>query len=682
MHYNSFRQKLNLDCFYDAQNMTAIVADVAVVKRPGDIGSLNNMTIDLNAPPPDILDIIFSYPRLREPGAKERECDKYACVVAECGPKSNCESVVRYETQDVQRLDTIFDLFSGPWVPETHPHKKSLTKLLQPNDGSRLKIPMLQEYLDKVGRVKRLGSATSWNVVARTFLHGAMYMYPYGPQHAMWSGGDIIVKTDAYNTTQEVCEVTDHMTKLAYETIPGPYSTEYMIRHTELIWSDVLEQICDPVNLRCGFRGHLSACEMYGSVAWVVVYLSVGKMARRYVDIYDTGLGHLFLYDGKGKIYGWVKHSEHIDWESLARVKIDDHETQKPFETNIEPEPRPENTYICEYGIGSSKVRAESKPDTNKTKDPENIKFAEYQGGKLYIQGEHGVGKEAKPELKLSNSRYANHTAVGYKFTRNGKDRSCVLIKLGFMPDTRLSSHEKDMIKHRCDKAEVIAMAHIEYEGGKISYRFDINAARSDHDPEFWYVLGKTVSVGNFDASTVTCGHGIHFFFNQLSALEYGSMLGSKKDPVNQESFTTMSNAVYVTKTSLDGVERLGYVYAPVTEAVVKIQQEWKYRRNVKKDKQKFLEHLEQQGVMKASKRIADVEEVSDPDRIIGVLGGGNEDTRDDGIPQLAAGDNFDNVRPDEELVSPTIVNVQEDDEQRVEALLLDGLRRRRGQGH
>lgn len=89
-----------------------------------------------------------------------------------------------------------------------------------------------------------------------------------------------------------------------------------------------------------------------------------------------------------------------------------------------------------------------------------------------------------------------------------------VVVKLQITEDAKRSSATTD--KCRCNKAIVLAVENLNGTpyGGKI--------ARSMYDPYFFYEVGKTVKVADFDDNRWNeCSTGIHFFVNRESAVRY-----------------------------------------------------------------------------------------------------------------------------------------------------------------
>lgn len=88
-----------------------------------------------------------------------------------------------------------------------------------------------------------------------------------------------------------------------------------------------------------------------------------------------------------------------------------------------------------------------------------------------------------------------------------------VMVKLEIPEDARRSSAGGR--KCRCDKAKVLSITDL---SGTTSYP----EAFSIYDSDFKYVVGKTVSVDNFDDNRWNeCSAGIHFFINRDEVVAY-----------------------------------------------------------------------------------------------------------------------------------------------------------------
>lgn len=89
-----------------------------------------------------------------------------------------------------------------------------------------------------------------------------------------------------------------------------------------------------------------------------------------------------------------------------------------------------------------------------------------------------------------------------------------VIVKLQITEDAKRSS--ATTYKCRCSKAIVLAIENLSGTpyGGK--------TVRSMYDPHFFYEVGKTIEVADFDEDRWNeCSTGIHFFINRQQAVEY-----------------------------------------------------------------------------------------------------------------------------------------------------------------
>ena len=102
---------------------------------------------------------------------------------------------------------------------------------------------------------------------------------------------------------------------------------------------------------------------------------------------------------------------------------------------------------------------------------------------------------------------------VAYAILDNNSLRR-VIVKLQITEDARRSSAFGR--KCRCDKAVVLAIESIDGGGA------EVDLAVSQHDSNFYYRVGETVSVDNFDTDrTHECAPGIHFFITRQEAVDY-----------------------------------------------------------------------------------------------------------------------------------------------------------------
>lgn len=100
---------------------------------------------------------------------------------------------------------------------------------------------------------------------------------------------------------------------------------------------------------------------------------------------------------------------------------------------------------------------------------------------------------------------------TGFKKAHN--ERGKVIVELSIPEDSKRSSATGR--KCRCDKAKVIDITSLD---GNTHYK----SAISFHALDFIYVVGKTVTVENFeDDRWNECAPGIHFFITRQEAVEY-----------------------------------------------------------------------------------------------------------------------------------------------------------------
>ena len=98
---------------------------------------------------------------------------------------------------------------------------------------------------------------------------------------------------------------------------------------------------------------------------------------------------------------------------------------------------------------------------------------------------------------------------VGFKKTRND-----LIVKLEIPADAlRCSATGR---KCRCSKAKVLSITNLD---GSES---EVNFAQSNHDDNFFYAVGETVEVSDFDPDRWNeCSTGIHFFITRQEAVDY-----------------------------------------------------------------------------------------------------------------------------------------------------------------
>lgn len=430
----------------------------------------------------------------------------------------------------------LFELFNGPWnLPFVEfPDSRKHTEVDFEIDVSELSHFI--KYNTKLMKSKTICyGAKRRHVVSDSLrsLHEAHFQPQFTP--------------DELNKTLSI------IYEYLCSTKPSPISTQANISDVQRTWTEVLRQLEDPVNIHEYSKGHLFHHLNFGGLKLVTINLTNTGGEARAVDLIDARDGTLLLFDETHHTHGWINNPSLINWDSIASV-----EDMDPMDT--------ENDVLVIKYSPSYVSAAKHKQEQLGSK----FKFAEYFNGKVYIEGEYDPRGTAVPSLKLSNARHANHTAVGYKATKaaNGDP---VLVKLGFLPDTQVTSNHFDNKKHRCNKAEVIAMATIRRVGDTLVYTFDVEKAYSIHDRSFVYTLGTLVAEPAFDGTRDGCGVGLHFYYNQISALAYaGFGMGLTKEFT--EHFDNMSNAVY-------SIAIPSYLYVPVTEAARILQHRWRKRK-------------------------------------------------------------------------------------------------------
>ena len=98
---------------------------------------------------------------------------------------------------------------------------------------------------------------------------------------------------------------------------------------------------------------------------------------------------------------------------------------------------------------------------------------------------------------------------IGFKSVRDG-----LIVKLLIPEDAKRSSATSR--KCRCNKAKVLSITNMDGSDAAVKKAF------SKYDDKFEYVVGKTVSVKDFDEDRWNeCAPGIHFFITRQEAVEY-----------------------------------------------------------------------------------------------------------------------------------------------------------------
>lgn len=90
-----------------------------------------------------------------------------------------------------------------------------------------------------------------------------------------------------------------------------------------------------------------------------------------------------------------------------------------------------------------------------------------------------------------------------------------LIVELEIPADAKRSSATSR--KCRASKAKVISIT--DFDGNPVCQK-----VQSEYDPRFWYVVGETVEVANFDENRWNeCAPGIHHFITRWEAMKYGS---------------------------------------------------------------------------------------------------------------------------------------------------------------
>jgi len=94
------------------------------------------------------------------------------------------------------------------------------------------------------------------------------------------------------------------------------------------------------------------------------------------------------------------------------------------------------------------------------------------------------------------------------------KKASEYIVKIQICKDAKRSNATS--LKCRCSSAKVLAIENLDGSKSKVKQIF------SDHDNSFFYIVGKVVSVDNFDDQRFNeCSAGIHFFISREMAVQY-----------------------------------------------------------------------------------------------------------------------------------------------------------------
>ena len=113
--------------------------------------------------------------------------------------------------------------------------------------------------------------------------------------------------------------------------------------------------------------------------------------------------------------------------------------------------------------------------------------------------------KNIPPLVEAVTSILPAGEIVGWKMAHGA------LVKLSIPADARRSNATGR--KCRCDKATVLSIT---------KYGEEVESAISDHDADFVYRVGETVTPDSFDEDRWDeCSHGIHFFITKEEAIYY-----------------------------------------------------------------------------------------------------------------------------------------------------------------
>mgnify|MGYP002672113775 CR=1 FL=1 len=122
-----------------------------------------------------------------------------------------------------------------------------------------------------------------------------------------------------------------------------------------------------------------------------------------------------------------------------------------------------------------------------------NLEYAYLQGAKL-------SNVKNFPDIPMACP--SEGSFIGWKLSRG------YIVKLEIPEDAKRSSGTSE--RCRCNKAKVLA---IEHPDGTPS---DVTEVHSDHDPNFIYKVGETVTVDNFDDNRFNeYAPGIHFYMDK-----------------------------------------------------------------------------------------------------------------------------------------------------------------------
>ena len=139
-----------------------------------------------------------------------------------------------------------------------------------------------------------------------------------------------------------------------------------------------------------------------------------------------------------------------------------------------------------------------------------NLRYADLYGANLRSADLCGADLRSAEHIPfIAMSCPEEGAFIGYKKAGGH------IIKLQILEDAKRSSSTSR--KCRCNKAKVLSIENI-----YTCMPCTLNSISSDHDSSFVYVVGKIVSVDNFDDDRWNeCAPGIHFFINREEAVNY-----------------------------------------------------------------------------------------------------------------------------------------------------------------
>ena len=138
-----------------------------------------------------------------------------------------------------------------------------------------------------------------------------------------------------------------------------------------------------------------------------------------------------------------------------------------------------------------------------------SLREADLRGANLYEADLYDANLHETKAMPCPLACPEEGSFIGFKRTRND-----LIVKLEIPADAlRCSATGR---KCRCSKAKVLSITTLD---GSES---DVIFAQSNHDDNFFYAVGETVEVSNFDPDRWNeCSTGIHFFITRQEAVEY-----------------------------------------------------------------------------------------------------------------------------------------------------------------